>query len=110
MLWWQGWKRMEMEFESHQEFPCGSRELGSQISTNQHEAAKSANVNKHGKKKGAKGSDVISSVIYANQHFASTFLMQIFKFQRCSLQALLPFPALPPECPRELVRRLHHAS
>ena len=24
MLWWQGWKRMEMEFESHREFPCGS--------------------------------------------------------------------------------------
>ena len=24
LAWWQGWKRMEMEFESHHEFPCGS--------------------------------------------------------------------------------------
>ena len=67
--------------------PC---ELGCQISTSQHEAEKSANVNKHWKKKGAKGSDVFSSVIYTNQHFASTFLMQIFKFQRhsCKLSFL----------------------
>ena len=42
------------------------------------------------KKKGAKGSDVFSSVIYANQHFVSIFLMQIFKFQRhsCKLSFL----------------------
>ena len=46
--------------------PC---ELGCQISANQHEAEKSANVNKHWKKKGAKGSDVISSVIYAMDLF-----------------------------------------
>ena len=30
----------------------------------------------------AKGNDVTTSVICANQHFASTFSMQIFKFQR----------------------------
>ena len=29
----------------------------------------------------AKGNDVITYVISANQHFASAFLMQIFKFQ-----------------------------
>ena len=57
--------------------PVAPRELGCQISANQHEAEKSANVNKHWKPKGAKGSDIISSVICANQHFASTFLMQI---------------------------------
>ena len=32
----------------------------------------------------AKGNDVITNVISANQHFASTFSMQIFKFQRRS--------------------------
>ena len=26
--WWQGWKRMEMEFESYCEFPCGSMWTG----------------------------------------------------------------------------------
>ena len=56
--------------------PVAPRELSCQISANQHEAEKSANVNKH-EKKGAKGSDIISSVIYINQHFALTFLMQI---------------------------------
>ena len=29
-----------------------------------------------------KGSDIITNVICASQHFASTFSMQIFKFQR----------------------------
>ena len=37
------------------------------------------NVNKHWKKH-AKGSDIIFNVISVNQHFASTFSMQIFKF------------------------------
>ena len=43
--------------------PVAPRELGCQISANQNEAEKSANVKKHWKKKGAKGSDLISSVI-----------------------------------------------
>ena len=30
----------------------------------------------------AKGNDVITNIICASQHFASTFSMQIFKFQR----------------------------
>ena len=40
----------------------------------------------------AKGNDVITNVISADQHFASTFLMQIFKFQRgsCKLSFLFP--------------------
>ena len=50
-----------------------------QISANQHEAETIANVNKHWKKH-AKGSGIISNVISVNQHFASTFSMQIFKF------------------------------
>ena len=40
----------------------------------------------------AKGYDVIINIISANQHFASTFLMQIFKLQRrsCKLSFLFP--------------------
>ena len=40
----------------------------------------------------AKGNDVITNGISANQHFAWTFLMQIFKFQRrsCKLSPLFP--------------------
>ena len=40
----------------------------------------------------AKGNDVITNVISANQHFASTFSMQIFKFQRRSCKISLLFP------------------
>ena len=38
----------------------------------------------------AKGNDVITNVISTNQHFASTFSMHIFKFQRrsCNLSFL----------------------
>ena len=40
----------------------------------------------------AKGNDVITNVISANQHFTLTFLMQIFKLQRrgCKLSFLFP--------------------
>ena len=40
----------------------------------------------------AKGDDVITNVISANQHFTSTFSMQIFKLQRrgCKLSFLFP--------------------
>ena len=36
--------------------------------------------------------DIITNVISANQHFASTFSMEIFKFQRrsCKLSFLFP--------------------
>ena len=49
------------------------------------------NVNKYWKT-GAKGNDVITNVISANQHFALTFSMQIFKFQRrcCKLSFFFP--------------------
>ena len=53
----------------------------------------SANVNKHWKAR-VKGNDVITNVISANKHFASTFSIQMFKFQRRSCNwVLLPFPA-----------------
>ena len=57
------------------------RRLSCQISANQCEAETNANV-KINRKIRTKGNDVITNVISANQHFASTFSMQIFKFQR----------------------------
>ena len=56
------------------------------------------------KKKGAKGSDVFSSVIYANQHFTSTFLMHIIiKFQRCSSKLSFLFLPHCPSAPESLL-------
>ena len=49
-----------------------TRQLSSQISTNQRDTEISANVNKHWKTR-AKGNEAITNVISANQHFASTF-------------------------------------
>ena len=40
----------------------------------------------------AKGNDVITNVISPNPHFASTFSMQIFKFQRRSFKLSFFFP------------------
>ena len=80
---------MPMEFEFHLQFPCGrpSNELSNLH--HQHDAEMSANVKKK-KKTCAKGNDFIANVISANQGFASTFSMQIFKFQRrrCKLSFL----------------------
>ena len=71
--------------------PPAPRRLSCQISANQREAETSANVSKHWKTR-AKSNYVIINVISANQHFASTFSMQIFKFQRrsCKLSFLFP--------------------
>ena len=44
-------------------------------------SGKSTNVNKYWTTR-AKGNDVITDVVSANQHFALTFLTQMFKFQR----------------------------
>ena len=77
------------------------RRLSCQFSDNQNEAETSANINTNWKTR-SKGNAVIINAISANQHFASTFSMQIFKFQRrnCKLSFLLP------ERPVELARRL----
>ena len=74
--------------------PVAPRRRGCQITAEQLEAETSANVNKH-RKSSAKGNDVINNVISANQHFASTFAMQIFKFQRrsCKFSFFPPSPA-----------------
>ena len=64
--------------------------LSCQIPANQREAETSVNVNKHWKTR-TKGNDVITNIISANQHFASTYML---KFQRRSWK--LFFLALPP--------------
>ena len=71
--------------------PVAPFRLSYQISPNQREAETRANVNKHQKTR-AKGNDVITNAISANQHFASTSSMQVFKFQRhsCKLSSLFP--------------------
>ena len=58
---------------------------------NQREAETSANVKKHWKTH-ARGNEVITNVMSANQHFASTFSMQIFKLQRRGWKLSFFFP------------------
>ena len=70
-----------LELNSTSNFPVACLRLNCQISANQREAATNTNVNKHWKAR-AKDNDVITNVISANHHFASTFSMQILKFQR----------------------------
>ena len=52
--------------------PVAPRRLSCQISANQHEGETSANVNEHWKTR-AKGNDVITNVISANQRFRIDF-------------------------------------
>ena len=84
--------------------PVGSGRLSCQISANQREAETSANVNKHWKTR-AKGNDVITNVISANQHFASKKFNAYIQIPQTQLQTLLPFLAPPPERPAELAHR-----
>ena len=79
---------MSLEFEFHLKFPVAPCQLNCLISTSR------ANVNKHWKTR-AKGNDVIANVISPNQHFASTFWMQIFKFQRRSCKLSRPAAGAP---------------
>ena len=74
--------------------PVTLRQLSCQISANQRKAETSTNVHKHWNETCAKGNDIITHVISANQHFAPTFSMQTFKFQRhnCKLSFLSPPP------------------
>ena len=59
-----------LEFEFQLQFPWAPRRLSCQISDNQGEAETSANVNKHWKAR-AKGNEIITNVISANQHCVS---------------------------------------
>ena len=74
--------------------PVALLRLSCQISANQREAETITNVNKHCKTRGL-GNDVIVYVISADQHFVSTFSMQIFKFQRRSCELSFLFPERP---------------
>ena len=76
--------------------PVAPSRLSCQISANQRER-------KQKEKTRAKGNDVITNVISANQHFALTFSMQIFQFQigSCKLSFLFP-PRRQLERPGEL--------
>ena len=98
--WRRGGKRKESlqlrlwNLNSASSSSVAPHRLSCQISANQREAETSANltnIEKHVKAR-AKGNDVTTNVISANQHFASTFSMQIFKFQRrsCKLSFLFP--------------------
>ena len=59
-----------LKFEFHLQLPFGAQSTELLDFPNQREAETSANVKKHWKTR-AKGNDVISNVISANQHFAS---------------------------------------
>ena len=89
-LWRQGGERKEslqllglwnLNFTSSS--LVAPRRLSCQFSANEREGETRANVNKNWKTS-AKGNDIITNVISANQHFASTFSMRTFKFQRRS--------------------------
>ena len=94
VFWRRGGKRKESlqlrlwNLNSTSNCPVGPRRSSCQIFANQREAETSVNVNKHCKTR-CKGKDVIINVTFASQHFASTFLMQIIKFQRRSCRAPL---------------------
>ena len=62
----------------------------------------SVNVNKHWETP-AKGNDVNTNVISANQHFAWTFSMQIFKFRRRSCKLSFRFPPRHQNTPESLL-------
>ena len=89
--------------------PVAPRRLSFQIFANQREAKTSANVNKHWKTR-AKGNDVITNAISANQHFASTFSMQIFKFQRRSCKLSFLFAPRRQSAPETLLAGHHRCE
>ena len=102
-LWRQGGKRKEslqlhlQNLHSTSNSPVAPPQLSCQISANQREAEMSVNVKKNIEKHVPLGNDVITNVISANQRFALTFLVQIFKFQRCSCKLPFLFPSPPPQ-------------
>ena len=79
---------ISLEFGFHPQLSCGSpsTELSdfrqSALSGNECECEQTR----------VKGDDVNANVISANQYFASTFSMQIFKFQKLSCELSFLFP------------------
>ena len=89
-------------FNSTSNSPVAPILLSCQLSAHQCETEMRATVNKHWKIH-AKGNDVITNVIYANQHFALTFWMQIVKFQRRSCKLSILFPPHRKRAPESLL-------
>ena len=91
-----------LEFEFHLHFPCGS--TSSELSDFR-QSARSGNERecKQKLKIRVKGNDVITNVISTNQQFASTFSMQILKFQRRSCKLSFPFPPDRQSAPESLL-------
>ena len=100
-LWRRGGEMKEIlqlrlwNLNSASKSPVAPRRLSRQFSANQREAESRANVNKHWKTR-AKGNGLISNVISANQHFAST---------SCELSSFSRRAAPQPERPGELLAR-----
>ena len=94
-----------LEFEFHLQFPCGSplTELSHFHQSRRSRNECKINVNKHWKTH-AKGNDVVT-VISTNQHFALTFSIQVFKFQRHSCKLSFLFPPHPGEFAHRLLKR-----
>ena len=86
-------------------FPCGSplTEL-----SDFHPSVRSGNeCEKTLKKTRAKGNDIISNVVFANQYFALTFSMLIFKFQRPSSKLSFFFLPCCQSTPKSLLACYH---
>ena len=102
MLWQWGRKRKErlhLWILNSASFPCGSllTELSnfcqSAQSRNKRDCKQTLkNTCKHAPR--VMMSSLMSNVISSNQHFASTFLMQVIQIPEMQLQALLPFSGL----------------
>ena len=91
-VWQWGGKRKE---SFHLQFPCDSPSTELSDFRNQHEAQISKNT--------SQSNDVITNVISANQHFASTFSVHIFKFQRRSCKLYFLFPPHRQSAPESLL-------
>ena len=102
--WWEKEGELattSLEFEFHLQFPCGfpSTEL-----SDFRQSARSGNEGECNMEKHVpRGNDIITNVISANQHFASTFLMQIFKIQRRSCKLSFLFPPRRQSVPENLL-------
>ena len=97
-----------LEFEFLLQFPCGSSSTEVSYFHQSVWRGNEHNVNKHWKTC-AKKNDIITNVTSANQHIASTFSTQIFKFQRRRYKLFfLLFPTPPPKRRGELACKLDH--
>ena len=83
-------------------FPCGSSSTELSYFHQSVRSGNEHNVSKHWKTR-AESNDVITYVTSAYQHIASTFSMQIFKFQRRSCKLSFLFPPRHQSIPESLL-------